>query len=51
MAALASSKGWTHLALGQNVDVHSSFVETPYPFGLDVAWLVERANHYLSLIR
>ena len=47
MAALASSKGWTHLTLGQNVDVHSSFVETPCPF----AWLFERANHYLSLIR
>lgn len=51
MAALASSKGWTHLTLGQNVDVHASFVETPCPFGLDVVWLVERANHYLSLIR
>ena len=51
MAALAASKGWTKLTLGDNVDVHSSYTDTPCPFGLDVDWLVERANHYLALTR
>ena len=50
MASLAHSKGWTSLVMGRNVDVHRSFYEdTECPFGLDVDWLVNRANHYLSL--
>lgn len=48
MAALAASKGWTSLELGRNVNVHSVYTDTPCPFGLDVDWLVARANSYLA---
>lgn len=51
MAYLAHSKGWTRLTLGDNVDVHSSYSDTPCPWDIDIDWLVARANWYLQRIR
>ena len=48
MAALARSKGWRHLKLGDNVGIHKWYSSTSCPAGTDVNWLVERANQYLG---
>lgn len=48
MAALARSKGWRHLKLGDNVGIHKWYSSTSCPAGTDVNWLVARANQYLG---
>lgn len=48
MAALARSKGWRRLTLGDNVGIHKWYSSTSCPAGTDVNWLVARANVYLG---
>lgn len=48
MAALARSKGWRHLTMGDNVGIHKSYSSTSCPAGTDVNWLVAKANQYLG---
>ena len=48
MAALARSKGWRHLTMGDNVGIHKWYSSTSCPAGTDVNWLVAKANQYLG---
>ena len=48
MAALARSKGWRHLKLGDNVGIHKWYSSTSCPAGTDVNWLAAKANQYLG---
>lgn len=48
MAALARSKGWRFLTMGDNVGIHKWYSSTSCPAGTDVNWLVAKANQYLG---
>lgn len=48
MVALARSKGWRHLTMGDNVGIHKWYSSTSCPAGTDVNWLVAKANQYLG---
>lgn len=48
MAALARTRQWPELVLGENVGVHKWYSATSCPATLDVTYLVSKANEYMG---